>query len=142
MLSAVLYILSLGLLALPASAQAGNGDQHAINEECYATFRYANYPRDGTYYYSTTDGSAFTATYTYDTTKCNSSVPLNRFTLTEEINFVTYRCTNNNFGAGTGVINVQCSRTKFVSPHCARSAMPPHRLSADIKSANGHSIQA
>lgn len=101
------------LFAAPALAQSGVGADFDQIEACATSYRMIDYPASGTYTYSTTDSSRYTATFTYNAVNCTtpSQVPINRAGLRDEDADVGYTCTYPPFDS-TGRMVITCSVTK------------------------------
>jgi hypothetical protein len=98
------------LFALPIFARFAAAQTQAAIERCANSMDYVSY--QDVVNYETQDTTQFTATFNYNATRCTSPtrIPLNSFTLTDNIGGTVYTCQYENFEA-SGNTFVQCPIT-------------------------------
>ena len=100
-------VAALTLGALEVTAQAGAGTKYAA---CAASVKLVD-PQP-VYYWAYDDAASYTATYTYDPTYCNSTIPVNYIRLTDYETGDSYSCTREQFAATRTTITSVCVLTQ------------------------------
>jgi TRAP-type uncharacterized transport system substrate-binding protein len=102
---AAVVALTLGALGVAAQTEA----EREKFQACSATILLVNPQLDYSFEY--TDPGFFNATYTYDPTKCDSTIPINTIKLTRYgvDADVAYQCTKSQFDTSKSSIYSECT---------------------------------
>jgi hypothetical protein len=68
------------------------------------------------YYWEYNDSAFYNVTYTYETTYCDSTIPVNYIRLTDYSTGMSYTCTRQQFASTRNTLSSQCVLTQYVSP--------------------------
>jgi len=82
-------------------------------ESCGNSLKVVN--PESIYYWAYDDPAFFNVTYTYDTTFCDSTIPVNYIRLTDYGTGMSYTCTRQQFATTRSIITSQCVLTQYAS---------------------------